>query len=133
MLLKSDEEVRISEDLRAETLKDEDIKNLDELLGEDKSRAEEMKTSKDDMVTGMEDAKRKALEDLDEEEEKNNDKDKDKSSDAIKENNEDKRNKKKSSKVNALDMRGDDVQNDIDSEDFIRILGTIAYIDFSEF
>lgn len=130
--MKSDEEVKAAEVLRAETLKADDLKDLDQILGDDKSKEEKKgNITKDEMMTGMDDIKRRALEEVDEEEEK-------------------KENRKESSKDerddfgdksdigrkkddNPEDYYGDDVNNEIDSADFIRSLGTQAYIDFPEF
>lgn len=72
------------------------------------------------MVTGMEEAKRKMMEDG--EEDKVEDK---------KEPDEDF--KGNESRVSPRDKTGDDVMNEIDNEAFVKSLGTIAYIDFSEF
>lgn len=102
--------------LKAETLKLDDYKDLEDILGE-KDKTQEVKNSKDDMVTGMEEAKRKALEDVEAEEEK---KEEDKSGIGF-------------HKDRGLDDIGDEVLNEIDNEAFVKSLGTQAYIDFPEF
>jgi len=119
--LKTDDEVRAAQELRAETLKLEDYKDLEEML-KDKDKAGDVKNSKDDMATGMEEARRRA--NLDEEDEKR---------DASNKSNLPLEDEKKRDRGNHANMQGDDVNNEIDQESYVRLLGTMAYIDFSEF
>ena len=86
-----------------------------------KSRSEEIKNSKDDFITGMDEAKRKNLE---EEEKKLED---DKSHNELQGNEEDKEIEQKEPK------EVPEIENEVDSEEFIKQMGTEAYIDFSEF
>lgn len=117
--LKTDDEVRAAEDLRAETLKLDDYKDLEDMLG---GKTEEIKNSRDDLVTGMDEARRKALNDEEEDEKKQDNS-----------NIDEPRTPDRNLSTHKGNMIGDDVENQIDNEAFFRSLGTQAYIDFQEF
>jgi Ca2+-binding EF-hand superfamily protein len=138
--LKSDEEVRSADVLRAETLKMEDYDEVENIMGDkdktdDKINGRNSKSGKSNdpnMATGLLGEKkedRKDEEDDDEEEKRANKNDRSEARSVM----ESKNDFRKNESEKGLSEVGDNVDNIHDDQAFIVKLGRADYIDFQEF
>ena len=131
--LKSDEEVKVAENLRAETLKIDDYKDLEDMLEGNNIKARDNNTA-----TGMEDAKRNSRGDnrrFDDEEKDGGEDEKDDHS-KIDDSSSEINNKNKNDDERNRDEEKDaqsEVDQIVDNEEFLRSMGKEAYINFAEF